>query len=74
MRFREGDIVKFSKHGRDSLADVYGDHTESEGTIVTTSFMDRTEMFCIHVKWDDEYQGDLCTEDELRLVRRKDAV
>ena len=69
MRFQAGDIVRFCKQAREEDGD-WGEFTNSEGTIITTSFMERTSGHCIHVKWDDEFGGDLCKEHELRLVRR----
>ena len=70
MRFMVGDIVKFSKQGRDEGRYDYGNGTKSEGTIIDTSFLDRIGGFCIQIEWDDDYDGNLCSENELRLVRR----
>ena len=71
MRFRVGDIVKFSKNGRDfNCDDSFTEGTSYEGTVADPTFSDRTSGFCIHVKWDCGYPGDLCSERELRLVRR----
>lgn len=69
MRFQAGDVVKFSKQAKDQSGD-WGRFTESEGTIISTSFQDRIGGLCLHVRWSDGYGGDLCKENELRLVRR----